>query len=78
MKKRIDWLSHQNSIKIPHIARKGVPLIFKHLTLKKSLKTLLQNIYLMLELFYHKRNPLIMTRLLYMVAYFKTLFKTTT
>ena len=31
------------------------------LTLKKSLKRLLQNIYLMLELLYHKHNPLIVT-----------------
>ena len=28
---------------------------------KKSLTCLFQNIYLMLELLYHKRNPLIMT-----------------
>ena len=32
----------------------------RHLTLKKSLKRLLQNIYLMLELLY-KHNPLITT-----------------
>ena len=33
----------------------------RHLVLNKSLKRLLQNIYLMLELLYHKHNPLITT-----------------
>ena len=34
--------------------------ILRHVTLKKALEGLLQNIYLMLELLYHKPNPLIM------------------
>ena len=34
---------------------------FRHLTLKKSLKSLLKNTYLILDLLYHKCNFLIMT-----------------
>ena len=34
-----DWLLHQNSTKIPHFHGKQMSrLIFRHLTLKKSLK----------------------------------------
>ena len=71
MCKNDDLSSHQSSIKVPVlIESKGVGL---SLEILKALKGLLQNVYLMLELLYHKRNPLL--RLLYMVVFFKKTFK---
>ena len=48
MCKRVGFYCKQRNMFIP-----------RHLTLMKSLKRLLQNIYLMLEFLYHKLNPLI-------------------
>ena len=47
---------------------------FRHLTLKKALEGLLQNIYMMLDLLYHKRNPHITT--IVDGRIFKHIFKT--
>ena len=53
---------HQNSRKDPYFyCQQRSRFSSRHLTLKKSLKHLLQNIYLMLELLYHKHNPLTTT-----------------
>ena len=58
MCKNDDLSSHQSSIKVPVlIESKGVGLSSEIL----KAKGLLQNVYLMLELLYHKRNPLTTT-----------------
>ena len=58
MCKNDDLSSHQSSIKVPVlIESKGVGLSSEIL----KAKGLLQTVYLMLELLYHKRNPLTMT-----------------
>ena len=55
------WSLHQNSRKNPYFyCKQRSRFNSRHLTLKKSLKRLLQNIYLMLELLY-KHSPLIVT-----------------
>ena len=59
MCKNDDLSSHQSSIKVPVlIESKGVGL---SLEILKALKGLLQIVHLMLELLYHKRNPLTTT-----------------
>ena len=58
MCKNDDLSSHQSSIKVPVlIESKGVGLSSEIL----KAKGLLQNVYLMLELLHHKRNPLTTT-----------------
>ena len=60
--KKDDRLSHQNSIKVQYFyCKQKSKFIFRNLALKKHVKGLLQNIYLLLELLYHKRNVLITT-----------------
>ena len=64
MRKKDDSSSHQTSIKVTHFyCKERSRLILRHLMLKKKLKRFIkeQNIYLMLELLYHKPNPLITT-----------------
>ena len=62
MCKKDNGLSHQKSMKFHiFIASKTVVLSLSIGLTRKALKGLLQNIYLMLELLYHKRNPLITT-----------------
>ena len=54
-------MSYQNSIKLHiFIASKGEGLSLDTWHSRKA-QSLLQNIYLMLELWYHKHNPLIIT-----------------
>ena len=54
-------LLHQSSIKFHiFIANKAVDLSLDIQYSRKALKALLQNMYLMLELLYHKGNTLIM------------------
>ena len=56
------WLSRQDRRKNPYFyCKQRSRPSSRHLTLKKSLKLLLQNIYVMLELLHHKHNPLITT-----------------
>ena len=55
------WSSHQNRRKTFFFASKEVGLALDIWRSRKALKRLLQNIYLMLEILYHKHNPLITT-----------------